>query len=37
MLLLQEAGGTVPYLPFLVAVVVGMLATTAAVVAQTSP
>ena len=32
----EEANGTVPYLPFLVAVVLGMLATTAAVVAQTS-
>jgi len=32
----ENAGGTVPYLPFLIAVVVGMLGTTVAVVAQTS-
>jgi hypothetical protein len=31
-----EAAGTVPYLPFLVGVVLAMLATTVAVVAQTS-
>lgn len=32
----EEAAGTVPFLPFLVAVVVAMLGATAAVVAQTS-
>lgn len=32
----DDAGGSVPYLPFLVGVVVAMLATTVVVVLQTS-
>lgn len=32
----QEAGGSVPYLPFLVGVIVAMLATTVVVVMQTA-